>query len=318
VLAVRSQYRAERNTLGLNAQFIRDNTLLGELATTGVAQAFTPRTEVTINPSWSRSLSEQTKLVATYDFTDVNYSNTSATTLIDYRDQLATIGLEHNLTERTTTTLTAYYNLFQTDPSNFEARTVGILGGVAHDFSETLRASVVGGPRTTRSTTSSQTQVCTGPINNSQCSTGTFTTLSSDVTKDTTAFTLTADLTKRWTEIGSVSLRLARELNPTGIGALVQTDLLRVSLTRELSPTVTALLDAGVYRSKYVGAAIDPNKARYLRVEPHVSWRVSPQWTIDAGYVHAREKYDAQSSAATANVAYVTFTYTWQKMAVSR
>src|SRR6478672_11123557 len=33
-LTLRSEYRAERNTYGLNAHYIRDNTLVSELATT--------------------------------------------------------------------------------------------------------------------------------------------------------------------------------------------------------------------------------------------------------------------------------------------
>jgi hypothetical protein len=315
-LSLHSNYRAERNTLGLNFDLIRDNTLVGELAATGVAQAYTPRTQVSIAPSWTRALTEKTNLVVDYNFTAVSYSDTAGTSLIDYREQIVNAGVEHKLAERTTASLSAYYDFFETDPANFQAQTVGVLAGLTQDFSETLRGSVKAGPRWTRSKTAPAATICNGPIVSGVC-TGSVTTLTSEAQTDSSGYTLTGELTKRW-ETGSVSVRAGRELVPSGVGAMVQTDLARVSVSQEVSPTVAAVLDAGIYRSKYVGAAIDENKSRYLRVEPHVSWRMTPQWTLDAGYAFARQKYDTQPDAATANIIYVTLSYTWQKIAVSR
>jgi hypothetical protein len=313
-LGLRSEYRAERNTYGLAAHLIRDNTLVGELATTGIAQAFSPRTELFINPSFKRALTESTKLVVGYDFTAVNYADTAGTSLIDYREQRVSAGIEHAFTERTTGVLSAYYDFFETDPATFKAQSAGVEAGIIQAFSETLRASLLAGPRKTHSTT---TSACNGPIINGICQAG-VTTFAQEVTSDSTGYTVTADLTKRWGEITSINLRAGRELLPSGVGALVQTDSLRVALSRELSETWTAVLEAGIYRSKYIGTAIDPNKSRYLHVEPHVSWRVAPGWQIDAGYSYARQKYDAQPDDATANTVYVTLSYSWQKIARSR
>jgi hypothetical protein len=314
---LRSDYRAERNTYGLNVSFVRDNTLLSELATTGIVQAYTPRTQLVINPNWTYDLTEQTKLVTSYNFTGVNYSDTVGTSLIDYREQMLAVGLRHSLGERTTATLTGYYDFFETDPDNFKAQTAGLVGGIEHAFSETLKGILAAGPRVTHSVTSAQTQVCNAPIQFGLC-TGTLTTLTSDVTKDSSGFTLTAELTQRWSETAAFNVRVAREINPTGVGALVQTDLVKAGISHDLSPTVVALLDAGIYRSKYVGSTIDPNKSQYIRVEPHVNWRLSEHWTLDAGYIYARQKYESQPAAATSNTVYATLSYTWQKYAMSR
>jgi len=316
-VGLRSEYRAERNTYGLNAHFIRDNTLVGELATTGIAQSYTPRNELFINPSFVRALTESTKLVVGYDFTAVNYADTVGTSLIDYREQRVFAGIEHNLTERTTAVVTGYYDFFETDPDTFKAHSTGVVAGITQAFSETLRASLLAGPRWTHSTSSSQAPVCSGPIINGVCQ-GTVTTLAQEESSDSTGYTLTAELTKRWGEITSINVRAGRELNPSGVGALVQTDLVRLALTRELSENWTAVLEGGIYRSKYVGTTIDPNKSHYLQVEPHVSWRVAPGWQIDAGYIYARQKYDVETEAAIANTVYVTFSYSWQKIARSR
>jgi hypothetical protein len=315
-LVLRSNYRTERNTLGLDLDLIRDNTLSGELATTGVAQAYTPRNSLRINPSFARALTETTQLVFTYGFTAVNYQDTANTSLIDYRQQIVNLGLEQKLAERTTGSITAYYDEFETDPANSRIQTVGIVAGIAHDFSETLHGSVRGGPRWTRSEVSSQTVVCAGPIILGVCST-TITTLTSDVQTDSSGFTATAALSKRW-ETGIVTGSIGRELNPSGVGALIQTDLLRATVSQDLSPTWMAALDTGIYKSKYVGAAIAPNESTYFRIEPRVSWRITPNWTLDARYVFQRQKYEVLPDAASANIVYVTVSYAWQKIAVSR
>ncbi len=315
-LTLRSDYRGERDLLGLNLQFIRSNTLISELATTGVVLAYTPLNQLIINPSWSRSLTERTKLVASYGFTGDNYLDTANTGLIDWRDQIASVGMQYALSERSVVTLTAYYDMFKTDPAKFRAETTGIQAGITHDFSETMRAALVLGPRYTRGTTSSQASVCDGPIILGAC-TGTVTTLSSTVTTYSSGYTLSAKIDKRW-EAVAVSAQLAREINPSGAGSLIQTDLLRLGLTGELSPTVTGHFDAGFYQSEYVGGLIEPNKGHYFKLTPSVSWRLSPSWALDAGYSYARQKYDSQPVAATANVVFVAVSYTWQKLVVSR
>jgi hypothetical protein len=102
------------------------------------------------------------------------------------------------------------------------------------------------------------------------------------------------------------------------VAALVQTDVLRVVLSHDVSERITAMLEGSFYRSRYVASTLDPNKARYFRVEPHVNWRVAPNWLVDVGYIYARQKYDLDPQSAIANTFYVNVSYTWQKLAVSR
>lgn len=315
--SLRSDYRSERNTYGLNFQFIRDNTLLSELSNTGIVQAYTPRTQVTANPTWTRALSESTNLVASYNFTAVNYADTEGTSLIDYHDQIVKAGIQHKLSERTTLTVNGYYDFFETNPSTYRASIVGLQAGIAQDLSETLRASIVGGPRFTHSDTSAQAAVCTNVIVNGVCQGG-VSTLGSDVTANSAGFTLIADVMKRWGERGSFEVKAGRELVPSGVAALVQTDVLRLVLSHDVSERITAMLETSFYRSRYVASTLDPNKARYFRVEPHVNWRVAPNWLVDVGYIYARQKFDLDAQSAIANTVYVTLSYTWQKLAVSR
>jgi hypothetical protein len=206
--------------------------------------------------------------------------------------------------------------LYESDPASFRTRNVGILAGVSQEFSETLHGMFKIGPRWTRSETASQATVCSGPIVLGIC-TGTLVTLGAPTSTDSSGFIGTAEVTQRW-QTGQVKAGVGRELNPSGIGALIQTDAVRAQFTQDLSPRWTAQLDLGFYKSRYVGAAIEPNKSTYFRIEPRVSWHVAPNWTVEAGYSFAREKYETQPQDATANVVFMTLSYAWQKIAISR
>jgi hypothetical protein len=128
-----------------------------------VAQAYTPRNSLRINPSFSRALTEKTQLVFAYGFNAVNYQDTANTSLIDYRQQIVNLGVEQKLTERTTAPSPATTTSSKPIPPTPAIQTVGIVAGIVHDFSETLRGSVRAGPRWTRSEVKSQTAFAQGP-----------------------------------------------------------------------------------------------------------------------------------------------------------
>src|SRR5258706_1349034 len=100
ITSLHSSYKTERHLLGLNIEAVRDSTLMSELSETGVVNERRQRTRVTANPTWSRSLTEATSLKATYRYDDVRYADTAGTSLIDYHEQSATVGLQSNLSER--------------------------------------------------------------------------------------------------------------------------------------------------------------------------------------------------------------------------
>jgi hypothetical protein len=312
----RSSYTTERDVLGLNLAAISDPTLVTELATTGVVVAYRQRTQLTANPSWTRSLTEATAITATYGYNKINYPDTAGTSLIDYADQTATIGLQTVLDEGNVASVTAYYDRYETSPASFLANTYGIQAGVDHYFSETLHATLVVGARKTRSTASSQALVCDGPILFGICF-GNVTTLTSVAEQSTTGWTLNAGLQKRW-ETMTLGGRLSRDIYPTGIGQLVQTNRLQVAWTQQWSPTLTSDVTASAYQSEYVGATVTNSNSRYYRIEPRLSWRITEWWTLGARYSYSRVKYEDAGTSANANAFYLTLSYVWPKMSVSR
>lgn len=315
-LTVHSRYRTERDMLGLNLESTRDSTLASELTTTGVVQARRQRSLFAINPSWSRSLTETTTITAGYGYSAIDYPDTSGTSLIDYVNQTASVGLRSAFDERTVLVVAGYYEKFKTGPASFQADTFGIEVGFERDFSETLHGSFLLARRNSLSESSSQALVCDGPILFGVCQ-GTITVLDSVKKESSSAFTVSAALDKRW-ETGTLSGRLSRDISPSGLGSLIQTDRVQFAWTRQWSPTLSGYLDASVYRSRYIGGVVTQSNSRYYRVEPRLRWLLAQWWMLDAGYVYARQKYDNASEAATANAVYVALTYTWPKVAISR
>jgi hypothetical protein len=316
LLTLRSSYKTERDLVGLNIDSVRDSTLVSELFETGVVQARRQRDRLSANPSWSRYLTEATAITASYGYNSVHYADTAGTSLIDYRDQTATLGLRTNLSERDLVSVAAYYDRFETDPKRFEANTYGIQAGYDRAFSETLHGTLVIGARKTGSRISAHALVCEGPILFGICF-GDVTTVTSVASSNSTGYTLVASLDKTF-ETALMSGSLSRAINPSGVGALVQTDRLGVKWTQQWSPTLSASVDASVYQSRYVGNINPASNSRYYRIEPRVSWRITQWWTLSGGYSYSHVKYENRSVAASANAIYAVLSYTWPKLTVSR
>jgi hypothetical protein len=313
----RTSYKAgERDVLGLNLAANSDPTLVTELETTGVVVAYRQRTQLTANPSWSRSLTETTAVTASYTYTGVNYADTTGTSLIDYSDQTGSLGLQTILDEKNRASVAAYYDRYQTSPASFLANTYGIQAGIDHYFSETLHGTLVAGVRKTQSTTTAQALVCDGPILFGICF-GNLITLTSVNDQSSTGWTFNAGLEKRWGETTTVSGRLSREIYPTGNGQLVQTSRVQLAWTEQWSPTVTAYVTASAYQSVYVGGTVTGSNSNYYRIEPRLSWHITDEWVLSALYSYSRVKYESATSAS-ANAAYLTLSYAWPKMSVSR
>jgi len=195
-LSLRSRYKAERDSLQLDFDAIRDSTLVSELATTGVVLAYAPRNLLTVTPSWSRALTEATSISASYRYTNVRYQHTSGTNLTDYQDQSASLGMQSNVDEGKVLNLAAYYDRYETPSPQTRQNTYGVHGGYDHAFSETLRGTFLAGWRRTQSTVSSQVLICDGPIVVGICN-GTVTETTAVQKQNTSGFTLNAILEKR-------------------------------------------------------------------------------------------------------------------------
>jgi len=315
-LSLRSRYKAERDSFQLNLDAIRDSTLVSELATTGVVLAYAPRNLFTVTPSWSRALTEATSLNASYTYTDVKYHAPPGTSLINYQDQLASIGLQSNIDQGKILNVAAYYDRYETPSPGTIQNTYGVQGGYDHAFSETLHGNLVLGWRLTQSTVSSQALICDGTIIVGICF-GTIIETTAVQKQTSSGFTLNAILEKR-SETDTLTGRVSQEINPSGAGSLVQTQRVGVNWAKQWSPTLSSNIDAAAYQSKYVGGIVTSSNSRYYALNSSLAWRLTEWWRLDVGYNYQRQKYDTAPVAANNNVIYLLLSYTWPKLSVSR
>ena len=317
-LILRSSYRTERDLFGLNVDSVRDPTLVSELLETGAVVAYRQRNRLSVTPSWTRALTESTSVGVTYTYTAVRYGGGPefGVNLIDYHDQSAALGWQRALSERSVVTLTAYYDQYESDPATFRAETYGIQAGYTHRFSETLRGSFSVGGRRTQSTIASQALVCEGVVIAGLCF-GTITVVPFTTKEKSSGYTLDA-LVEKQLETSTFTGHLSRQLNPSGVGTLIETDRLSLGWSRDWSAALRTMVDAAAYQSRYVGSVRANSDTRYLRIEPRVSWRFAEGWELLAGYRYSWTRAQGTGVEADANVAYVSVSYAWPKLSMSR
>jgi hypothetical protein len=293
-------YRTENDVVGFTGGFRRDNTLLSELLTTGFVLRFTQRNQWTANPSWTRALTEKLSFQASLQFSDTTYENAVRLGLVDYQLIGGSGGLQYQLTEKDQIQLTGSYANFYTinAPTPFRASFPGAVLTVTHAFNESSMGSLYGGPRYVMATTQ---------------------TAGSNIKTQDTVWIFGASFTKKF-ESGSIQATVSRDIVPSGFGILFQTDRAALTITRNLSETLTASFEGAGYlvtgaTRNALGGAFPEN--RYFYLTPKVSWKIFEWWKLELSYTYGWRDVDGFVEPAMSNATMFTVTYYPPKLALS-
>lgn len=306
---------SERNKFALDAAYVRDSTLAGELVETGVVAARTQRSSLRANPQWIWSLSPLSSVGASYAFADVSYDAVRRSRLTDYRSQDISFWLSHKLGERDELQVAAYYSKYETRPAAYEADTRSITLSYSWDVSERTRLTSQIGTRSTESSRQALTQIFVPTI-----FPGLFQVVlvPQRIDSKKNGPLLNIGIASRWNDRTSLRARLSRELNPSGIGSLVESDRISAGVTYGFSERTSLNVDAAAYRARFPEAALSAANSRYYALETALNSRLDEHWSFSAGYRYARREYQNAPAAADANVIFVSARYDWTKIAVSR
>jgi hypothetical protein len=318
--SISSNLKTERDTFALDASYTRDSTLVTEAQTTGIVLTHAQRANIALNPSWTHTLTERNALRLDMRYEDTRYSSAPASAgLVDYTDWTAAGGWLYQYSERDLLNLSVYNSRFQTASGNVKSNTVGIQGGITHNFSETLRGSFLVGVRSTKSTVESQTcDLINVPLNALFGTCFLYVPITQTLDSTASGSTLNAKLDKLF-QTGGVSGTVSRELVPSGNGTLVETDRVGISARRQFSEKLGVGVDATASRSRYVGGAVIGNEVHYYTISPRLTWRMTQWWLLEAGYRHTEQSYQSGTGIApSSNAVYVTVAYNWPKMAIAR
>lgn len=296
-----ARYHSEQDALMLDTSFVRDNTLIGELQQTGVVVSFTQRNRLVVAPSWTHALTEKLAFQGGYQFNDVTYEDGVQFNLFNYTLHAGNAGLSYNLTERDTLLGMGHYVDFTVPQAQLHSTYYGFHLTLTHAFSESFTASASGGFRTI----SSESSTVTPPA-----------------TDRTSVGLFSASVEKKF-ERGLLRLEGAREINPSGLGLLLQTDRASLRAERDVTERLTAAFYGSIYWTQSV-ATRDNTRTfpdnRYFRIEPRLSYRVTERWTVSGSYSYSYRDIAVPGDLqrASANATYLMVTYHPLKLSVSR
>lgn len=286
------RYTNETNIFSFNGGLTRDNTLMSELLTTGVVLQFTQRNLWTANPTWKRNLTEKLALQGSIQFSDVAYENGLRLGLVNYQLMGGSAGLLYQWNERDQIQLSGSYTKFQTLNAAIGLRVnlPGITLNLRHAFTETLLATVYGGPRFIGSTTEL-------PSNSEHVS--------------DTVWVYGANLTKQF-EDSSIQFNFSRDVLPSGFGLLIRTDRIGVTASHKFSDNLTASLDGSGYFTSVVATSTRTSSfadSRYFYVTPRIAWHFSEWWKLEASYTYGWRDLVGPIEPAMSNSTIVMLTY---------
>jgi hypothetical protein len=296
---LKTSYRWDRMTFGLDGGFTRDNTLMGELRQTGLVLAFTQRNLGTAAPTLTVGLTERLSWHTGYQFTDARYQDGLRFGLVDYRVHGGTTGLHYNAGELDRLQLTGEYASVAMPSIAQRSAYYGAQAGWTHDFGHEVTGSLSGGVRVVDSTQ----DLAGGSLSDRQL-----------------VGLYRASLAKRF-ERTTVQLDAGREVNPSGFGLLLQTDRYGGTITHGLSETLSIGLSGGLYAVSGVataGFSRGVPRSRFLSISPNLSWKFAQWWTLDVAYTYQERAIGSLNQWNVSHSTFVMVTYGGTKWAVSR
>jgi hypothetical protein len=294
------RYKTEKDLLGFTGGFIRDNTLMSELLTTGLVLRFTQRNQWTANPSWTRSITEKLSVQSSFQLNDTTYQNGLTLGLVDYQLLGGSGGLLYQLTEQDQIQLSGSYANFHTTnaPSPFRSSFPGVNLSLTHAFTETLTGTASGGPSFVSSTTQ---------------------TAGDDIKAQSTIWLFGGNLTKKF-ERATIQVSVSRNIMPSGFGLLIQTDRAGLTVSRDLTETLTASFDGSGYivsgtTERATGGTFP--ESRFIYLTPKIAWKFLEWWKLELSYTYRWRDVDGFSEPAMSNGTMFMLTYYPPKFALS-
>ncbi len=307
-LDIQTFHDLERSRLGLDLGFIKDTTLDTQLEETGVAFDRVRRQSITASPNWRYTLSERSSLSANYSYRDVEYKDTSDARFVNYTLNSARTSLTRVMSEKTTAKLTLSGSRSNND-NDVESFNINLQAGGSFRFSNTLSASLFAGARRTETTLSnSRVLFLSGNdvIGETQ----------RDATSNSSGSTFDASITKTFLR-GKIDLSASRNISSDSNGQPIEVTRLSSYNLYRVNETLTVTLDLSLYSSESGNNSINLNR-EYYQISPGFTWNLKKFWSLSGSYRYRSQTFGDTKDDATQNAAYLTLTYRWPRIAVSR
>ena len=144
-------------------------------------------------------------------------------------------------------------------------------------------------------------------------------TVGDNIKAQSTVWLFGASLAKQF-ESTSVQVNVDRKIVPSGFGLLIQTDRAGVTVSHDLSETLTASLDGSAYKilgitERATGGTFP--ESRFFSATPMIAWKFSEWWKMELSYTYRRREADNFPDVAMSNATMFMLTYYPPKLSFS-
>ncbi len=266
----------------------RDSTLTSELTDTGIIEDRTRRQTLDGSISLGRKFGARGLLQLQANYSDIEFARAENTGLVPYEYATASAAYQHQLNERTDFVLQLNAARLSVERTDTVSDSLGTRATLLHRFHERLRAELGVG----------------------------FTRVESDDSSDGSAVLRASGI---WTsELVQAQISIARDVQPSGRGRLVDADSVSVAIGRRMADRITVSASGTYVRREDLLFQLLREERDYRNVAIGAAWQVSPTLQLSAVVNSARQSYDLlQRSASGARFG---LSVNWQprRFAISR
>ncbi|MHB8697590.1 MAG: hypothetical protein ACYC9J_06050 [Sulfuricaulis sp.] len=258
-------------------------------------------------------MTESTQLQLTYSHSNNSYSNAGSSGLFDYSTSTASASLSNQFDVYTKIFLQPSYSIYRVPATTYESKTKSYQVGITRTFTETTNATFsVGEDRTL---IQQEVPTCLLSIAGLPCL---IPGPLAPTSNNSSSLIYNASLNKHF-EMVLLTVSASRSLQPSAIGQLERSDSLSFDLSRPFTEKLTGSLVASGYKvTANAGSTSTLDNRRSYQIQPNLNWQWTPECNIVMGYTYTHLQYAAVTVPVTDNAVYLTLTYQWPKISISR
>lgn len=263
-------WRGERSEFSIDGEFRRESSLLTELEDTGLFEDVERRVTKSISPQYEFNLFENTQLTTGFNYTDVEFPNSIPVSLTEYDFKSANVGISHNLTERSTVSLSVFHSIYEADTFDNDVDTTGGNLRYSKTINETWSAYGGVGYRESK-------------FKN---------VVAGTTVRDEDSGALYEAGVVRQSETSRLELSLSNELQPSASGNINERDEYRLNYRRMITERWTGGLNFLFLENQSVNSNNDSNDREYWSGELFGEYRLTPYWYLTGRYRHRDQEFD--------------------------
>lgn len=284
--------KRERRLMNFNLDLLRDSTLATELQRTGFVVSRKQRNSLGAGGSVGYELTERSDLSLGLRYANVSYQDALATGLFDYRYSSLFGDYKYKLSARNELSFSLSVNNFDPDRD---------LNSSTHTRAEGRYVSFL----------DERTKL--------MAQLGLVRFSSSAATRPVFAAAF-----ERSDELNTFAIFASREVNPSGIAVMLETDRVGGDFSRRMSDTWEFKAGLAVYRTSAAG----PGAERFADSEfgsayARMNWRLSREWSLESGLAFGRRHSSGRSSSTVGSSAsnttvHLGLQYAWPKQVMGQ